>query len=177
MTPTSLLLITSIQFATAPVCEDVYDQTIHCPALDQTPLQTQGEPLPENGADPTWPKPASSDELLDFNTIGWGFMVGSGMSYHNMQNFMGSMRGAPTSIADDSKAFDQWLAESMQLDASTRATRLIEWEKAPAARACHPREEHLLPLMVIAGAAGNDPGSLPYQDVVMNAHVSAVHFG
>jgi aromatic ring-opening dioxygenase catalytic subunit (LigB family) len=104
-------------------------------------------------------------------------MIGSGMSYHNMAHFMGSMRGQKTPIAETSRAFDEWLAESMSLEASKRETRLVEWEKAPFARDCHPREEHLIPLMVMAGAAGDAPATLPYRDVVMNAHVSAVHFG
>lgn len=102
------------------------------------------------------------------------FIVGSGMSYHNLR---GLMRGDPTVVRDDSRAFDEWLAETIALEPSRRETRLVEWERAPAARACHPREEHLLPLMVVAGAAIEDDGALPYRDVVMGAHVSAVHLG
>ena len=30
------------------------------------------------------------------------------------------------------------------------------WEEAPAARYCHPREEHLLPLHVCVGIAGEN---------------------
>jgi aromatic ring-opening dioxygenase catalytic subunit (LigB family) len=105
------------------------------------------------------------------------FIVGSGMSYHNMRAFGEHMRGRSGQIASDSRAFDEWLAESIDFEPSRRETRLVEWEQAPAARASHPREEHLLPLMVAAGAAGEDAGTLPYRDVVMGAHVSAVHFG
>lgn len=101
------------------------------------------------------------------------FIVGSGMSYHNMQGFFGRVR----TVADDSRAFDQWMAESVAMGATQRETRLVEWLKAPRARLCHPREEHLLPLMVVAGAAGDDVGTTPYRDVIMNASVSAVHFG
>ena len=89
---------------------------------------------------------------------------------------MANMRRGAVEIPE-SKAFDEWLAESMSLEPSARETRLVEWAKAPAARASHPREEHLLPLMVVAGAAEGDASSLPYRDVVMGAHVSAVHFG
>ena len=34
----------------------------------------------------------------------------------------------------------------------------VDWERAPHARACHPPggEEHLLPLLVVAGAAYDD---------------------
>ena len=79
-------------------------------------------------------------------------------------------------MADDSRAFDDWLAESLALDADARDTRLAEWAKAPAARSCHPREEHLLPLHVVVGAAGDAKASLPYRDVILGAHVSAAHF-
>lgn len=107
------------------------------------------------------------------------FIVGSGMSYHNIKKLIGFMRGrVPRSeLQDDAKAFDEWLAETMTLGPAQRETRLVEWTKAPGARACHPREEHLLPLHVVAGAAGDDAPTLPYRDVVLGAHVSAVHFG
>ncbi len=104
------------------------------------------------------------------------FIVGSGMSYHNLRALMMRMRGGP-SLIEPSRAFDDWLAESMALEPDRRESRLVEWAKAPQARACHPREEHLLPLHVIAGAGGDDAASLPYRDVVMGAHVCAIHFG
>lgn len=105
------------------------------------------------------------------------FIIGSGMSYHNLKTMMASIKGAKTSAAEDSKAFDSWLREAMTREASRRETALVEWEKAPKARACHPREEHLLPLMVAAGAALADRAEIAYRDVVMGAHVSAIHFG
>lgn len=101
------------------------------------------------------------------------FIVGSGMSYHNMGGFFGRV---PTA-ASDSEAFDDWLVDACSGDASTMETRLREWERAPRARLCHPREEHLLPLMVIAGAAGDDPGSAPYRDRLGDLRISAIHFG
>ena len=55
--------------------------------------------------------------------------------------------------------------------------KLKDWLKAPAARACHPREEHLLPLMVVAGAAGADRGHAAFSGSAMGVKVSAVHFG
>ncbi len=98
-------------------------------------------------------------------------IVGSGMSYHNMRGF------GRASARDASLAFDGWLNETVALPASERDARLTTWSSAPSARECHPREEHLLPLMVIAGAAGADRGSLPYRDDVMGVRVSAAHFG
>jgi aromatic ring-opening dioxygenase catalytic subunit (LigB family) len=103
-------------------------------------------------------------------------IIGSGMSYHNLRAFQRHMQGGPAP-EDDSKAFDEWMAEAVQSPADERESRLVQWEKAPAARASHPREEHLLPLHVCAGAALSDAATLPYRDQLMGAHVSAVHFG
>lgn len=99
------------------------------------------------------------------------FIVGSGMSFHNMRGF-GSQAGRLASLA-----FDDWLRETITLDPSARDGRLARWQDAPSARACHPREEHLLPLMVVAGAAGDDRGQVPYSDMLMGTRISAAHFG
>ena len=51
-------------------------------------------------------------------------------------------------------AFERWLIDtcsSPDLDEAERARRLIQWQEAPHARYCHPREEHLLPLHVCYG--------------------------
>ena len=109
-------------------------------------------------------------------------IVGSGMSYHNMRGFGSAMRGGRSGpgwavVENDSSAFDAWMAETVQAPVEERSRRLAEWGRAPAARACHPREEHLLPLMVAAGAAEEDSGSIVLQTSVLGAQVSAVHFG
>ncbi|MDR0480685.1 MAG: dioxygenase [Gallionellaceae bacterium] len=99
-------------------------------------------------------------------------IVGSGMSYHNMRGFFSGNGVA------DSRQFDAWLTETVELpDTAARDLRLKQWEQAPAARAAHPREEHLLPLMVVAGAAEADTGRRVFTDQVMNAQVSAYRFG
>ncbi len=98
-------------------------------------------------------------------------IVGSGMSFHNMRGF-----GNP-SAAGPAERFDAWLRETVALPASRRDARLTRWEDAPEARACHPREEHLLPLMVVAGAAGDDVGRVPFSERLMGVRVSAAHFG
>ncbi len=106
-------------------------------------------------------------------------IVGSGMSYHNMRGF-GAARGSASGqrqVANDSKAFDDWMVETTLASPSERARRLAQWQQAPAARACHPRAEHLLPLMVAAGAAQEDQAKIPLQTQLMHAHVSAVQFG
>jgi len=103
-------------------------------------------------------------------------ILGSGMSYHNMRGLLEGSKGNALG-REDSKVFDDWLQQTLTLPAEQRDARLAAWQNAPAARACHPREEHLLPLHVIAGAAADDRGSVPYQEVLMGAHISAVHFG
>lgn len=100
-------------------------------------------------------------------------LLGSGLSYHNMQGFFGRL----SSAAEDAVRFDDWLAETVQSAPALREQRLVEWARAPRARACHPREEHLLPLMVVAGAAGEDPASLPFRAPLMGAQTLAARFG
>jgi len=65
----------------------------------------------------------------------------------------------------------------VEMDAEARDGELAAWAKAPSARESHPREEHLMPLMVTAGAAGTDLGKVVFRDVVMGMTVSAVRFG
>ncbi|TAF81683.1 MAG: dioxygenase, partial [Curvibacter sp.] len=53
---------------------------------------------------------------------------------------------------------------------------LVNWESAPAARICHPREEHLLPLMVAVGAAYEDAAACVYHDEAVFGGVTASSF-
>jgi aromatic ring-opening dioxygenase catalytic subunit (LigB family) len=99
------------------------------------------------------------------------FIIGSGMSYHNMRGFGSAQADA------DAQAFDAWLQETIALPSESRDQRLAAWESAPSARRVHPREEHLLPLMVVAGAAGDDRGSVPYSGKVFGKAISAARFG
>ena len=103
-------------------------------------------------------------------------LVGSGLSYHNMEALMSgstSQSGSNT----DSDTFDQWLTDACEAPPSIRNKALCEWTVAPAARTAHPREEHLIPLMVVAGAAGEDEGKTIYKDQMLGATVSAFQFG
>jgi aromatic ring-opening dioxygenase catalytic subunit (LigB family) len=100
-------------------------------------------------------------------------IIGSGMSFHNMRGFMsgGGSRA-------NSEKFDAWLVDAVtKEDPKARDEALIAWASAPAARDVHPREEHLIPLMVAAGAGENDRGTRVFQGDVMNVLVSAVRFG
>ena len=97
-------------------------------------------------------------------------IIGSGMSYHNMQGFFVSQRD------EAAEAFDAWLTESLA-DPDRRNDALIHWAEAPGARACHPREEHLLPLMVAAGAASGEVGARTYTDHIRGKPISGYQFG
>jgi aromatic ring-opening dioxygenase catalytic subunit (LigB family) len=99
------------------------------------------------------------------------FVVGSGMTFHNLRAFRD-----PASIPA-AEAFDAWLREAATAEPGERARRLTNWARAPEARAAHPREEHLLPLMVVAGAAGTDRGTVAYNGTMMGRRLSAYHFG
>jgi aromatic ring-opening dioxygenase catalytic subunit (LigB family) len=107
-------------------------------------------------------------------------IVGSGMSYHNMRTLMGSMRGGADGRRADpgSQRFDDWLEGALTRSTpEERVAAMTAWDRAPSARDAHPREEHLLPLHVVVGAAGNDAGSRTLKDVVMGAVESAFRFG
>ena len=97
-------------------------------------------------------------------------IIGSGMSYHNMRGFMDPR------TRDVSARFDDWLAKAVAAEPGERDASLAAWSSAPMARQSHPREEHLLPLMVVAGAAGADRGTQVLRDEVMGAVVSAFQF-
>lgn len=98
------------------------------------------------------------------------FIIGSGMTYHNMRA-MGP-QGRPAA-----STFDAWLRDSVPRAASERDALLADWQKAPAARAAHPREEHLIPLMVVAGAAGQDVGRIAYRGSLLGLEFSGYAFG
>jgi len=101
-------------------------------------------------------------------------VVGSGMSYHNLRQLF-DRDPASAALAEQ---FDRWLADAVSApDAAERAHRLADWQGAPGARASHPRPDHLLPLMVAAGAAGTDPGRRTFHDRLLGKPVAGFQFG
>ena len=82
-------------------------------------------------------------------------LIGSGFSFHNMRAFFSQETAETTAMNAD---FDRWLQDTccdQALTEEQREQRLVDWQAAPAARYCHPREEHLLPLHVCYGFAGS----------------------
>ncbi len=100
-------------------------------------------------------------------------MVGSGMSFHNMRAFHYEDND-PIPGADD---FDAWLRETLAAPAKERELRLLRWDEAPGGRFAHPYEDHLLPLMVMAGAAGDEAAVIPFSGRALGAPLLACRFG
>ncbi|WGD54602.1 class III extradiol ring-cleavage dioxygenase [Bradyrhizobium sp. CB1650] len=99
-------------------------------------------------------------------------IIGSGLTYHNMRGF-GRPESTPVSYE-----FEAYLNEAVgQPDAARRNAMLVGWQNAPSARLAHPREDHLLPLMVAAGAAGRDVGQRLFLDEVASVAMASYVFG
>ena len=96
-------------------------------------------------------------------------ILASGMSFHNMRGY-----GDPRFTAP-SEAFDAWLTQAAAQTGAARAEELAHWESAPAARLSHPQAEHLLPLMVAAGAS-EGTGERVYSEKVMETIISGFRF-
>ncbi|NQY26758.1 MAG: dioxygenase [Piscirickettsiaceae bacterium] len=89
-------------------------------------------------------------QKLDYKNL---LVIGSGFSFHNMKAFFES---DINESKEQNEAFDTWLIETCSnsgFSEKEREIRLSQWDKAPFARYCHPREEHLLPLHVCYGIA------------------------
>lgn len=98
-------------------------------------------------------------------------IIGSGLSYHNLPAMRGKEGYEP------SRQFDAWLQETLiHSSAYERARLLLEWEQAPSARAAHPREDHLIPLMVAVGAARDEPGAVTYHQTDFAGGLTASSF-
>ncbi len=100
-------------------------------------------------------------DLLEENIL----VIGSGFSFHNMQAFS---FGGGTSQDDKNNAFQNWLIEvcTGEYSQQEREKQLLLWEKAPYARYCHPREEHLLPLLVCLSLA-QKPAKVAFDDYIL----------
>jgi aromatic ring-opening dioxygenase catalytic subunit (LigB family) len=99
-------------------------------------------------------------------------IVGSGLSYHNLRMLRMAASAGPVS-----DQFETWLTSAVcEPNAASRAERLSRWSEAPAARLAHPREEHLIPLMVAAGAAGESRGRLDFRERVWGVSMASYRF-
>lgn len=97
-------------------------------------------------------------------------LLGSGMSFHNLRAYL------RPETAERARAFDDWLTRAVESPAPERTALLAKWREAPFAAFAHPREEHLIPLLVMAGAGGEAPGVRIFHDEPMGAALSAYRF-
>jgi aromatic ring-opening dioxygenase catalytic subunit (LigB family) len=104
--------------------------------------------------------------LLDDNVL----IIGSGMSFHNMRAY-----GDPRAT-EPSHAFNDWLTGAATSPRAERDAELTKWAEAPSGRFSHPREEHLIPLMVVAGAV-EGAGVREFSDDVLATAISGSRFG
>ncbi|KAM3956838.1 LOW QUALITY PROTEIN: uncharacterized protein ACR2FA_009146 [Aphomia sociella] len=84
-------------------------------------------------------------------------VIGSGMSYHNMREFMYS-RGMGDVV---NKEFDDYLNNiCTEEDEEKRKQGFVEWREQQGATEAHPMRaaEHFMPLVVVAGAGGSRAG-------------------
>lgn len=92
--------------------------------------------------------------------------IGSGFSFHNMRAFG----------RDDGKMnseFQEYLISACTTEDPARQRELLlNWEAAPNARYCHPREEHLLSLHICAGLAQR-AGTVIFDDQIMGKRATA----
>lgn len=98
-------------------------------------------------------------------------ILGSGQTYHNMRGFFDGATVDPTA-----EAFDAWLRSEM-IAGETRDRALSRWEGAPGAREAQPHEDHLLPLMVAAGAASGELGTVHFHGHALGKPISGFRFG
>jgi len=98
-------------------------------------------------------------------------VVGSGFSFHNLSAF--SWQGVDEADPRND-AFQEWLIETCTSTSSQkeREQRLLDWDSAPSARYCHPREEHLLPLHVCVGMA-EKPGKVIFDSYILGKRALA----
>lgn len=98
-------------------------------------------------------------------------LLASGSLTHNLYEFRGH-HGAP---ADYVTCFAAWTADAL---ATHDLPRLLDYRRqAPAAERAHPSDEHLIPLFVALGAAGEDyrlrilEGGVAYGVLAMDSYL------
>ncbi len=95
-------------------------------------------------------------------------ILGSGNIWH----------GPAHTALEGSPLFDGWIADRLTRDEPARRENvLIAWRHAPYSREAQPREDHLIPLMVVAGAAGSDVGRRSFADVIGGIVTTCYEFG
>ncbi len=103
-------------------------------------------------------------------------VIGSGFSFHNMKAFDWS---GGNERDEKNDVFQEWLIDVCtggEYTQREREDKLREWEKAPNARYCHPREEHLMPLHVCCGLSGRR-GDIIFDNYILGKRAIAIRWG
>jgi len=111
-------------------------------------------------------------DLMEENIL----VIGSGSSFHNMKAFIWD---GTEPVDEANNAFQDWLIETCtgSMSREEREDRLVHWTQAPSARYCHPREEHLLPLHVCAGIAGENGAAVKiFDDCILGKRAIALYW-
>lgn len=108
--------------------------------------------------------------LLDDGVL----LLGSGLSFHNMKHFFGS----PSQKDETNKLSVAFHAQLRKAVLAGDMGALAAWAAMPHARECHPREEHLVPLLVCAGAgaAAGSQAELVFDEVLLGHETIGVHW-
>lgn len=106
-------------------------------------------------------------------------IIGSGLSYHNLHDMFG---GDHSKVQTASYEFDNYIHNAIVNNKAIQRNNLLtNWSTAPYARNCHPYngEDHLLPLLVVAGASEDDNAVRCYyeRDFMGYITVSSYRFG
>ncbi|KAK1985408.1 Extradiol ring-cleavage dioxygenase, class III enzyme, subunit B [Colletotrichum cereale] len=80
-------------------------------------------------------------------------VIGAGMSVHNLRHLGSGPEPLPYAVS-----FDDALKEAVEAEAHERQENMAHLCRRPDARQAHPWMDHLMPVHVAAGAAGDDLG-------------------
>lgn len=98
-------------------------------------------------------------------------ILGSGSSFHSIRAMMSG-----SGEVEKAQEFDNYLQDAVTASPAEREANFESWLSAPHARYCHPREDHLVPLFVAAGAAPDGKGSVIFSDSLMGLPISSFKF-
>lgn len=107
-------------------------------------------------------------------------VLGSGGVTHDQAVFRQGFFGGrdPGEPEPFSRDFDAWASSLVtSRRGRARAEALAAFQEHPLARRAHPTIEHFLPLLVAAGAAGDDPGRKVFEGFQHSLSTSAFQLG
>lgn len=91
-------------------------------------------------------------------------VFGSGLSYHNMKELRRALSNSDDKVINQN--FDNFLTEVCTGDLENRK-KIVKWQDQLEALESHPlgKADHLMPLIVNAGAGGSEPGKKIFESI------------